>query len=61
MDGKQVIKILKAEGWQVVRIKGSHHMVSKGSVTFPVPVHSGRDLGTGVLTKIEKLSGVKLK
>lgn len=61
MDGNKVIRILKAEGWQVVRIKGSHRMVSKGSVTFPVPVHRGKDLGIGLLTKIEKLSGVKLK
>jgi predicted RNA binding protein YcfA (HicA-like mRNA interferase family) len=61
MNGKQVLKILKNNGWQVVRVRGSHHMVSKDSVSFPVPVHGTEDIGIGLLRKIEKLSGVKLK
>ncbi len=61
MNGKQVLKILKSNGWTVVRVKGSHHMVSRGSVSFPVPVHGTKDIGIGLLKKIENISGVKLK
>ena len=36
MNGKQVIKILKREGWTVYRVRGSHHILKKGSVKVPV-------------------------
>jgi predicted RNA binding protein YcfA (HicA-like mRNA interferase family) len=29
MNGKQVLKQLKAASWNVVRIKGSHHVIHK--------------------------------
>ncbi len=60
MNGKDVIKRLKEEGWELVRVRGSHHLLRKGSVTVPVPVHGGRDLGVGLVRKIEKQTGVKL-
>lgn len=60
MNGKQVIRILERSGWTPARVNGSHHMMRKGSVTVPVPVHGTRDLGVGLLKKIEKQTGVKL-
>ncbi|CDI03072.1 conserved hypothetical protein [Candidatus Competibacter denitrificans Run_A_D11] len=54
MNGKQAIKILQAAGWSMTRINGSHHMLKKGSVTVPVPVHGHHDLGIGLLKKIEQ-------
>lgn len=60
MNGKQVIKILKDNGWTIVRIRGSHHMMSNGIKSCPVPVHAGKDLGIGLIKKIEKQTGIKL-
>lgn len=60
MNGKQVIKRLKAEGWEVLRIQGSHYRLGKGSARVTVPVHSSTDLGPGLLRAIEKQTGVKL-
>lgn len=60
MNGKQVVKVLQGNGWVVTRINGSHHMLKKGSLTVPVPVHGTQDLGIGLLKKIEKQTGVKL-
>ena len=60
MHGKQVIKIQQAAGWSITRINGSHHMLKKGNVTVPVPVHGTQDLGIGLLKKIERQTGVKL-
>ena len=59
MNGKQVIKILEAHGWTQTRVNGSHHMLKKGGVTVPVPVHGAQDLGMGLLKKIENQTGVK--
>jgi len=60
MNGKQVIKILKREGWTVYRVRGSHHILKKGSVKVPVPVHGKKELGKGLVSLIEKQTGVKL-
>ena len=59
MNGKQVIKILDAHGWAQIRVNGSHHLLKRGSVTVPVPVHGAQDLSIGLLKKIEKQTGVK--
>lgn len=60
MNGKEIIKKLKKEGWQVLRIRGSHHMMGKGGARTTVPVHAGRDLKPGLVKKIQKDTGVKL-
>ncbi len=63
MYGKQLIAKLKAEGWQIVRIQGSHHILKKPGVpgSVPVPVHGSVDLPIGIIKSIEKQTGVKLK
>jgi len=61
MKGKQVIDILKKQGWVVLRISGSHHRLGKGPLRTTVPVHSKRDLGKGLLHAIEKQTGVQLE
>ena len=61
VTGKEVIKLLEREGWQVLRISGSHHRMGKGSLRTTVPVHGKRDIGKGLLLAIEKQTGVKLK
>ncbi|MCP4751984.1 MAG: addiction module toxin, HicA family [Proteobacteria bacterium] len=61
MDGKKVIELLKRNGWQVLRVNGSHHRLGKENARTTVPVHGKRDLGPGLLKEIEKQTGVKLK
>ena len=53
LTGKQLIKILKSQGFEVVRIKGSHHILknSIGKSTV-VPIHSNEIIGPGLLAKI---------
>jgi predicted RNA binding protein YcfA (HicA-like mRNA interferase family) len=57
----EVIKRLKAKGWQLVRTKGSHqhfkHPSKPGIVTVP---HPKKDFPIGTLKSIEKQSGVRL-
>lgn len=61
MDGKQVIEILKKHGWELKKVKGSHHHYTKDGVKVPVPVHAHRDLKISTLKDIERQTGVKLR
>jgi predicted RNA binding protein YcfA (HicA-like mRNA interferase family) len=60
MNGKQVLAKLKAGGWTLDRVKGSHHIMMKGGAICPVPVHGTRDIASGTLAKIARITGVKL-
>jgi predicted RNA binding protein YcfA (HicA-like mRNA interferase family) len=53
LKGREVIKVLKDHGFNVVRIKGSHHFLrhTDGRCTV-VPVHAGETLGPGLLLQI---------
>ena len=64
MTGKELIKVLKASGWLLDRIKGSHHiMVKEGRRAITVPVHGSKDLPKGlvkaILNQAEREEGVK--
>ena len=61
MTGKDVIAKLKANGWQLNRINGSHHILTKDGAAVPVPVHGSRDRGAGLIAAIQRQMGVKLK
>lgn len=58
MKDKDLLRLLKKDGWAVVRINGSHHVLQKGEQTTVVPVH-GRDVPTGLLNQILKETGLK--
>ena len=62
MTARDIVAGLKADGWLVVRTKGSHaqfrHPTKPGLVT--VPMHTG-DLPIGTLKSIEKAAGIKLR
>ncbi|MDZ4829538.1 MAG: type II toxin-antitoxin system HicA family toxin [Phycisphaerae bacterium] len=55
MNSRDVIKRLQAQGWVLVRTKGSHHQYrhpsKPGLVTVP---HPKRDLPIGTLRSIAK-------
>jgi predicted RNA binding protein YcfA (HicA-like mRNA interferase family) len=61
VNGKAVIAKLKAAGWSLDRVHGSHHILTKDGKAVPVPVHGARDLGVGLLAAIARQTGVKLK
>ena len=59
MTGKELVKKLKKHGWTLVHIRGSHHIMRKEKKTISVPVHSGKDLGKGLLRKLMKEAGLE--
>ena len=58
MKDKDLLKTLLKNGWVIVRIKGSHHVLQKDSRTEVIPVH-GKDVPTGLLNAILKRTGLK--
>ena len=61
MNGREVITLLKKQGWEHTSTRGSHYKMEKeGFRSVPVPLHGTKDLGVGLLKAIEKQTGVKL-
>ena len=61
MDSRNIIKLLKKDGWYEVAKVGSHlqmkHATKKGRVTVP---HPKKDLPQGTLRSILKQAGLEL-
>ena len=55
LRGKELIRSLTKLGFEVIRVRGSHHFLqhSDGRRTV-VPVHAGEIIGPGLLSKILK-------
>ena len=55
LRGREIIAALKRAGFEVIRVKGSHHFLRHpdGRATV-VPVHTGETIGPGLLAKILK-------
>jgi predicted RNA binding protein YcfA (HicA-like mRNA interferase family) len=52
VSGKDLLRFLRREGFVVLRIRGSHHVLARGDVDTVVPVHGNRELAVGTLRKI---------
>ncbi|MBF0284403.1 MAG: type II toxin-antitoxin system HicA family toxin [Magnetococcales bacterium] len=61
MNGNEIIKRLKADGWEVLRQEGSHVRMGKGAARTTVPVHGPHDVKPGTLSAIERQTGLRLK
>jgi predicted RNA binding protein YcfA (HicA-like mRNA interferase family) len=59
--GKKLYKIVEAKGWELKRIKGSHHIYEKpGEVAIlSIPVHKNQDLKIGTLKSLMKIAELK--
>ena len=61
MDSRTIIRKLEAAGWQLVRVKGSHHQFRHPDHPHRVTVqHPRKDVPIGTLKSIERQSGLKL-
>lgn len=58
MKDRDLFKALLADGWKLVRIRGSHHVLQKDGKTEVVPIH-GKDVPAGLLNAIRKRTGLK--
>ena len=60
VNSRELIRLLEADGWRLVRVRGSHHQFAhptkRGTVTVP---HPRKDLGTGLVAAILRQAGLK--
>ena len=61
MKSRDLINLLKDNGWVLERIEGSHHIFKKAGnpYSISVPVHKGKDIKTGTALAILKEAGIQ--
>lgn len=60
VSGKRFCRVLEAQGWKLVRIRGSHLIYMKADSNFlvSVPVHGDTSLKRGLQSHLMKLVGI---
>ena len=60
ISGKAFCKLLHLHGWQLQRIRGSHHIYTHPgrAEILTVPVHGNQDLKIGTFSKLLKDAGL---
>ena len=59
VTGKEMLQFLKKQGFELRRVSGSHHILVKGSLHVPVPIHGNKSLRIGTLRSILRLANIK--
>ncbi len=56
MAGRELAKLLEANGWNLLRIQGSHHIYgNEGNPSrISIPIHRNQDLKIGLLRSLLK-------
>lgn len=60
VSGKEFARLLEKKGWQLKRIKGSHHVYVKSGnpARISVPIHGNQPLKIGLLKHLMKLAEI---
>ena len=60
VSGKDFIRILTRHAWQLVRVNGSHHTLTKPGhrERLVIPVHGNQPLKLGLIRNQLKLAGL---
>ena len=62
-SGKEFAKLLEKKGWELKRIKGSHHVYMKSGnpARISVPIHKNTPLKIGLLKHLMKIADIEEK
>ena len=60
ISSREIIKTLKANGWELVATRGDHHQFKKGGIKVTVQ-HPVKDLSLRNIISIEKATGIRLR
>jgi predicted RNA binding protein YcfA (HicA-like mRNA interferase family) len=63
ISGKEFAKLLENKGWELKRIKGSHHVYIKSGnpARISVPIHKNTPLKVGLLKHLMKIANIEEK
>ena len=61
VSGRAFGRILERNGWNLLRVQGSHHIYGKPGekARISVPVHSGTVLKKGLLRRLLRVAGLQ--
>lgn len=59
VSGKRMARVLEAAGWELKRVRGSHHLYKHpDGRRVTIPIHGNRDLAPGTQNDIVKQAGL---
>jgi predicted RNA binding protein YcfA (HicA-like mRNA interferase family) len=62
IDSREVLRRLRADGWEIVIVRGSHHQLKHPTKPGRVTIkHPAKDYPLGTLKRMERQSGVSLR
>lgn len=59
MKNAEFHRLVKRNGWTVLRMESSHYIYEKNGRRYPVPFHGAKELGKGLEKKMRKEMGLK--
>lgn len=61
ISGKDFARLLEQKGWQLKRVKGSHHVYVKpgNPARISVPIHGNQPLKIGLLKHLMRLADIE--
>ncbi len=60
ISGKDLARTLEKKGWELKRVKGSHHIYVRvgDPARISIPIHGNQSLKVGLLKHILKVAGI---
>ena len=59
MKSSELHKKVRKNGWSYVKAEGSHYIYEKKGKYYPVPYYGSKEMGKGLVKKIEKEMGLR--
>ncbi|WP_428657640.1 type II toxin-antitoxin system HicA family toxin [Runella sp.] len=59
MKSSEFHRLVQKNGWQLLRVSGSHYIYEKDGRTEPVPYHGSKEMGEGLRKSLTKKMGLK--
>ena len=58
LSGREFARVHERHGWQLLRVRGSHHVYGKGTQRIVVPVHGNLTLKLAMQRDLMKSAGL---
>lgn len=58
VSGRELARALERKGWQLLRVRGSHHLYGRGANRVAIPIHGSTPLKVGLLRDLMKQAGI---
>ena len=59
MKSSKFHKLVRKNGWVLMRAEGSRYIYKNGNRIYPVPWHGAREIGTGLERKMKREMDLK--